>query len=198
MKKLAAALFILLGLAIKPSAEAAFGFNAGFGLPYVSQFGLNYLHSSNRFSVDVNHGSFNLDVDIVALSLTKTELVVKWHPFAGSFYLGAGIGSQALSSKATQTVLTEEVEAEIKITSSTLTPVLGWMWGASNGGFFAGMEFGMQTHQSPKTTLTTNADASIQTNAEYMELEADIREQGEKYGEASVTVMTLLKIGYLF
>lgn len=193
------AVALLLGTSTMAQAKGhLFGFNASLGLPIPSGFGLNYVHSSGRFSAEAAHGSLGISVADVKVALTKTELVLRWHPFAGSFFVGAGIGQMALSSEASQTIGTESVTAKVALTANTLTPTLGWMWGIGDGGFFAGLDVGMQTPSGSKGELTSNADASVQSTAEYQQLVADVDEQGEKFGEMSLPVMTLFRLGYLF
>lgn len=191
-------LTLLFGWNVFAKGGHSFGFNVGTGLPYLSQAGLNYAHSSGMFSAEIGYGAFNLSVDDVGVSLTKTELSLRWHPFAGAFYLGAGIGQQTLSSKATDTISGQSIEAKLDVTSSVLTPQMGWQWGVADRGFWVGLDFGMQSPSGAKSTLTTNADSTIQATAEYQKMKTDTEDQGQKFGEASLPVFSFLRLGYLF
>lgn len=188
----------LIGSQVWAAGGNMFGFNLGFGLPYVQQAGLNYVHSSNRFSMELGYNNFSLDVGSVGVGLTKPELSLRWHPFAGSFYLGLGLGQMTMYAKSTQLISTEIVESKIEVSATTMTGQLGWMWGMSDGGFFGGMEFGFQSPSSPTSTATTSASASVTGTAEYQQMISDIDEQAKKYGETGFATMTLLRIGYLF
>jgi hypothetical protein len=179
-------------------AAGGFGFNGSFGMPFTSNYGLNYIHSSNKFSAELSMGNIGVTVDTVSVSLKKTELALNWHPFAGSFFLGVGIGTQTLSAKATQTISSQSIEAKVDVTSAITSARMGWLWGAGDGGFFGGMDFGYQTPSSTKTTLTTNADATITSTAEYATLESDTQKQGNDFGKVGLPLFTFLRIGYLF
>lgn len=165
------------------------GINAGFGLPFTSQYGLTYVTASNKVSLDLTYNAFKITDGMASLSLIKPELMVKWHPFMGSFFLGAGLGQQTLTAtgKDTLTGLT----AEIEVTSMTVTPTLGWMWGMSDGGFYIGMDFGYEIQSGATTKITSILP---DTNQAYI----DAKTQGDKFGNTSFVVMTLLRLGYLF
>jgi hypothetical protein len=201
-------IFLLICLT-SPFAHAAggshLGFNVGFGLPYTSQYGLNYVTASNRFSFSLGYNALNLSVDsttvsstggtvtssttTTTLALTKPEFMIKWHPFMGAFFLGVGFGQQTLLVSGKESLTGET--AELKVTSTTITPTLGWMWGMTDGGFFGGMDFGSQIPSGVTTTVTTTLP---ETNQTYI----DAKEQGDKFGNASLGLLTLLRIGYLF
>lgn len=180
------------------SSEHLFGFNVGVGFPYLAMVGINYVHSSGFISAELGLNSLNIKASEVTVTMKKTELSLKWHPFAGSFYLGAGFGNQSLSGTSKETISSQSVEAKIEITSNTLTPQIGWMWGISDGGFFGGIDFGFQSPSGVKSTLTTNADPAVKATADYQKLEADVRDQGKKLGEIGIPTMTLIRLGYLF
>jgi hypothetical protein len=175
-----------------------FGFNVGIGFPYLTMAGLNYVHSSGLFSVELGYNKLNLTSNDVSIGMTKTEASVRWHPFFGSFYVGLGLGNQSLSGTSKETISGQSVEAKIEITSKTMTPQIGWMWGAGDGGFFGGIDFGFQSPSGATSTLTTNADAAVKATADYQKLEADVRDQGKKLGEIGIPTMTLVRLGYLF
>lgn len=175
-----------------------FGFNASLGMPVPTSFGLNYVHSSGLFSAEAATGSLSIAVSDVSVAFTRTELILRYHPFAGSFFVGAGFGQMKLSAEQSETISGGTVRAKIDLTANTLTPTLGWMWGIADGGFFAGLDFGMQSPSGGEGKLDTNADASVQATQEYQDLVTAVDDQAKKFGELSLPVVTLLRIGYLF
>lgn len=175
-----------------------YGLNVGVGVPYLTQVGLNYLHSSNMFSAEIAYDALNMTIDDVSVGLNKTELSARWHPFMGAFYLGIGLGKQAMTGKAKDTINGQSVEVKVDITSSTLTPQVGWMWGIADGGFFFGVDFGFQSPSGVKSTFTTNADVAAKATAEYKELEKDALDKADKLGKTGIPTFTLLRFGYLF
>lgn len=195
MKSIVVVLFALL---LSPLANASIGFNAGAGLPYLSQFGLNYVSASKMFSAEAGYGNFNISISDVGVDLTKMQLSLRYHPWMGSFYVGVGVGQETFTSKGSDTISGQTVNAEIKVTATTVAPQLGWMWGMADGGLWAGIDFEMVSPSGASSTTTTNADASVQATASYQQLINDTNDQAKKYGEASYTALTFLRVGYLF
>lgn len=196
-------LMTTLSLCLSITAKAAsshhmVGISAGAGVPFPTQYSINYVHPSNKFSADINYNDISISVSNISVALKKTDLGLQWHPFAGSFYLGLNYGPQTLTAKSTDTISSIEVTSTVEVKSDTLTSHIGWMWGMADGGFFAGMDFGFESPSNAQTTLTTDADAAVQATPEYAALEADVQKQGKAFGETGFAVMTLLKIGYLF
>lgn len=180
------------------NSEHYFGLSGTVGLPHPLSVGLEYIHSSKIFSVGLGAGSFSIKQDGADLGIGHSDVALRWHPFMGSFYVGALLGQQKIVGKKTETISGQSITAEIEIKSGFTTPVLGWMWGSSNGGFFAGMELGYQSPSGVKSTLTTNADSTIQATQEYKDLEKDARDAADKIGNTSLPHLALLKIGWLF
>lgn len=194
---------LLFALLIGSGAQAAgggnmFGFNFGFGVPFLSQAGLNFVSSSKMFSAEAGYGNFNITIGDVGVDLTKMELSLRYHPFAGSFYLGLGFGQESFTAKGMNTISSQSVTVQSKITATTMSPQLGWMWGMDDGGFWAGMDVQMLSPSGAKTDTTTNASAGIQSTAEYQQLIKDTNAEGDKFGSTSYSALTFLRIGYLF
>ena len=95
-----------------------------------------------------------------------------------------------MTAEATDTVTSQTVEIEVK--AQTITTSMGWMWGADDGGFYGGMDFGYQSPSSPETTIT---DPFGDTTSEAYQ---DAEDQADKLGETALPLFTLLKIGFLF
>jgi hypothetical protein len=91
--------------------------------------------------------------------------IVRWFPWSGSFYLGAGFGSQtfkaSMSSTSTQTlgIVTSSGTLETTADASTLfvSPQLGWLW-TWGSGLTLGLNAGVQIPLSspPGATTTFN------------------------------------------
>ena len=170
------------------SGRGSFGINVGAGIPFLSQAGINYFFS-DRFSLNLGYNNLSLTADTTSVSLTMPELLLNWHPFSGSFYLGVGAGQETLTAKGTDTTLGET--AEIKIEAMTTLGRLGWMWGAGDGGFWFGIDMTMVSPSGAKTTITSTLPTTNQT---YI----DAVEQGDKFGSTSYTNLTFFRLGYLF
>lgn len=198
MKLLLITLFTLTSSLASAAGGSMFGFNAGFGLPYLSQFGVNYVHSSHQFSAELSYNTFGISVGSVGVGMSKAEVSLRWHPFGGSYFVGAGLGKQTMYAKGTEIISGQSVETKIDVSSNALTPMMGWMWGMGDGGFYAGLDFGFQNPSGAVATITTNADASIQATPEYQQLITETADQSKKYGETGFVTLTFLRLGYLF
>lgn len=188
MKKII--LTILTVVFITPFANAAeFGLSAGFGVPFVSQYAINATFGSS-LSMSLGQNSLEVDVSSSKVSLTMPEVVFNWHPFAGSFYLGLGLGQETLEATATDE--TTGLSASAEVTASTLIARLGWMWGKGDGGLWFGMDL---TYVSPSgADVIVDAGGLSSSDTAFQ----DVVDAGEQFGETAYTNITFARLGYLF
>ncbi len=189
LSKVIFAALILSGSVSFAGGGSHFGFNAGTGIPYTTQFGINYVGDSNTFSAELSYNTITITSGLSSASLTKPEFMMKWHPFSGAFFLGLGLGQQTLTGSATDSATGQK--AKVEVVSKTLTPTIGWMWGVVDGGLFGGLDFGMQSPSGAETTITSILPS---TNQAYQ----DAVKQGNDLGSTGFPVFTLLRVGYLF
>ena len=188
----------------RPAAESGhlFGLHGSLGLPHPINFGLNYVHSSRVWSAEFSTGSFRQTISDAKIGIDNTEIALRWHPFAGSFFVGALYGQQKVTASMTDDIvsgmITYNVTATGEVKSNYVTPHLGWMWGHDDGGFFATFELGYQSPSNVKVSVTSDAPSAAQALPEYQELEDDAQSDAEKYGKMSLPYLALLKIGWLF
>lgn len=178
----------LVTLGAQKAQASQFGFYYAMGLPYTTQYGLNYVTDSQKFSFDLSYNSFAVNLGLAKVSLTKPELNLKWHPFTGSFFLGLGLGQMSLNTTAVEPNTLAELT--LALNATTISPNLGWMWGKANGGFWFGMDVGFQTASSGEPTIDTTIPTTSQT---YI----DALQSKDTYGK-SMALMTFFKLGYLF
>lgn len=164
------------------------GINIGLGAPFISQAGINF-GLSDKFGLDVDYGLLDLSVGSANVKLSMPSLLLRWHPFSGSFFLGVGVGQETLSAKATDVYTGES--AEIKVTAMATVGKLGWMWGASDGGLWFGIDASFVSPSSPKSEITTSLP---ETDQAYI----DAKEQADKFGSTAFTNITFARIGYLY
>jgi hypothetical protein len=88
------------------------------------------------------------------------------------------------------------VTVQVDIESQYVKPVLGWLWGAQNGGFFYGFELGWQFPSNNKTKIKTSQDFT--GNPDYDQLIDDINEVADLIGKSSVPNVGLIKTGWFF
>ncbi len=180
--------FATVGSIAQAGSAGSFGVNLGLGLPFVTQAGVNYIFS-DQLSMSFGYNLLSLDVSGAKAELSMPELLVHWHPFAGSFFAAAGFGSETLSTSATDTATGQKVE--VKVTSTATVLKLGWMWGADDAGFWYGIDMSMVSPSSPKTTITSPLPS---TNEAYI----DAKDAADKFGSTAFTNLTFFRLGYLF
>lgn len=179
-------------------SEHLFGLHAAIGFPHPLSAGLDYVHSSRYFSLGIGAGSFGSKISDADVSIKNTEFALRWHPFAGSFYVGALVGNQNITAEKTETIQGQRVTGKADVKSKYITPNVGWMWGMGNGGFFASMELGFQSPSDVTTDFSSDASALIQLQPEYQELKDDVIKQGNDIGNQGLPHVVLIKVGWLF
>lgn len=191
MRKIAV-IFCTLFLTLKSYSagdSSGFGLSAGFGVPYITQFGINY-KMSNLFGIYANYNNLDLSVGEAKLALTMPELMLNYHPFAGSFFIGLGVGQESLLAKSTETLTGTEVKIEVKATTTIVKS--GWMWGISNNGFWFGMDAAYIMPSGAKTTITAPGVAT--TDQSYL----DAIDAADKFGKSSYLNITFARLGWIF
>ena len=178
--------------------ENYYGASAALGIPHPINFNFNFVHSSRLFSAEIGGGSYKFKVSGADLEIKNTQIGLHYHPWAGSFFVGAIYGTRSLTGEKTDVVSGFNATVKAEITSNYLTPMVGWLWGADNGGFFGSIELGYLMPSNVKTTLTTNAPTAVQTTTAYQDLESDVKNTGKKAGEMALPHITLVKLGWLF
>ncbi len=188
MKNIFALLFVAF-LSINSHAEdhGRFGINAGLGLPFLIQAGLNFYVTEN-FGIDLSYGQLDITSGQAKARLSMPYVLAKWHPLGGAWYIGGGLGRENMTATAEDS----GQKAEIKVEANTGVAQIGWMWGSGNGG---GLWFGLDVSYivpfgaSQKITSTLPV-----TDQDYI----DAKDAADKFGETSYMNFTFAKIGYLF
>jgi len=187
---------------LAPVGESAqmFGVHTALGVPHPLSFGLDFLTETKLIEVNLNFGFFGATVSGVSVSMTNTELGLLYHPFAGSFFVGALIGQQNLKAKNSSVILgITNVNVEANIKTNYLTPEVGWHWQWSSG-LNLGFEMGAQVPTSSQSDLSTNAASlGVDTaNSTYTAFEKDVKDTADKIGKLTLPYFTILRIGWMF
>lgn len=162
------------------------------------------------FSAGFHVGPFTHKSSDVDLTFNSWDLVGRWHPWMGSFFVGMGYVSQDLDLEAKSSIdagAGQKVPTKMKVgvTTNYLMPHLGWMavW---DSGFTLGFEIGYKMHSSHSTDkltvsfegATAAQEAAVLASEDYKKLKKDIDDAVETFGEMGMPYINLLKIGYLF
>ncbi len=169
--------------------DSGFGVNVGIGLPYLGQVGANYTFSS-QLRVSVVYNILDISIDEAEAKLTMPEIFVTYHPFSGSFFLGAGLGREKLEVTATEVGGPNQVRAEV--TAATAIAKLGWMWGAQDKGFWFGVDLAYIIPMNAKNTLTAPGVPTTDPNYQ------DVVDAMDKFGDTAYLNITIARLGYIF
>ena len=160
----------------------------GLGLPYLGQMGYTHVLEGDKYSFDLSYQKFSLDFGEASVSLSKPEVMFKWHVFTGAFYVAAGLGRMNLIAEASQS----GEKARVEFSAFTLTPSTGWLWGIKDGGFTIGIEVG---YQLPFLTDTQISAPGLSEGDDILD---DVVEANNELGKTPFPVISFLRIGYLF
>lgn len=192
MKKFATVVAFAVGLSCSfaqaKGNRGTFGLHVGLGVPFVTQAGAD-IYFNDNWGLELGFNQLSVSAGVAKVALTMPELLVKWHPFSGSFFMAAGLGQETLSSKATDALTAQT--AELKLTANASVVKLGWMWGSGNGGFWFGMDASYVMPSGAKAEITSTLPPTSDT---YKEAE----EQAKKFGELAYTNITFARLGWLF
>ena len=122
----------------------------------------------------------------------------RWFIFKRSFFIGMSYGVQNLTADTTQTLQGIPINAKVNVSTTYLSPHLGWRWQWASG-FFTGMDLGVQIACATDTTVTTNiTNAYVQASDDYQKVVKQVTDQGNDLGRTRLPFATLFDIGYLF
>src|SRR5262245_61209380 len=101
-----------------PAVAAAgplFGVHASLGFPQPFSVGLDFVDPSRRYSASLSHGFGGIGVFGLGLRASNTEVALRWHPFQGAFFVGAGIGTRSISVGKSEGILAASVEVKAEV-----------------------------------------------------------------------------------
>ncbi len=169
--------------------DSGFGVNVGIGLPYLGQVGANYTFSS-QLRLSVVYNILDVEIDDAKAKLVMPEIFVTYHPFSGSFFLGAGLGREKLEVTATEAFTSNQIRAEV--TATTAVAKLGWMWGADDKGFWFGVDLAYIIPMNAKSELTAPGVPTTDPNYQ------DVVDAMDKFGDTAYFNITIARLGYIF
>ncbi len=198
-----------------------FGLHADLNVPHVLNYGLDYWHSSQWFSTALNFGGYsvsgvakNSDVpNGLNIKIANQDLMLRWHPAKGSFYVGLGYGSHAITVETKQTITvtspfpgSADVEISDEIKANYLLPHVGWLWRLPVGLTF-GIDLGYLSPISPSVDLKSNVSnisnplvtkGDIEATTEYKNARRDLIDKSEQFGKMGLPYWTVFRVGWLF
>lgn len=169
--------------------DGRFGLNLGIGFPFLGQVGANF-KVNDYLRLSATYNILDIEVGSATAKLTMPELAVTYHPFAGAFFVGGGVGREKLTVTAVDSGTNNEARAEVE--ANTAIAKVGWMWGLQNDGFWFGVDLAYVKPMSPKVTISANGVP--QNDPAYQ----DVQEAADDFGDTAYLSLTFIRLGYVF
>lgn len=144
-----------------------------------------------------------LSYQSISAKLTGSEIRPRWYPFKGAFFVSVGFGSFGVKGSKTETIQGESVEVIGDVSVSTISPSIGWTWGAKNRGFFYGMDIGIQLNSNTKTVVSSSTNsAAIIAAQQFIDLKGEVENKAkdaiDPFTKYPFPVLGLVKFGWMF
>lgn len=182
-------ILFVVALFFSSQSFAGWGINAGTGIPFLAQLGVNY-EMSPSLGFYAAYQVLDVSVGTASVELALPEVGVMYYPWAGSFFIGAALGQETL--KVDTTDVTTGLQARADVDALTAAAKLGWMWGRSDGGFWFGVDVAYIMPFNETVSITNPGIPT--TDQDYR----DLVDAAEQFGETAYVNFTFARIGYLF
>lgn len=175
-----------------------FGVHAALGFPHVTTVGLDLVTASRTWGFALIGGAFNADgPESTKIDMKNTEVQARYHPWASAFYVGLGYGNHQVKIEKTENIQGFDAKAEANVKANYFKPQLGWIW-QYDAGLSVGFELGYLAPSGNTTDFSSNAPGAITGTQEYLNLEKDVKDNGDKFGKMGLPFVTLLRLGWMF
>jgi hypothetical protein len=161
----------------------------GAGFPGFMTVGAN-ARVAKLIGLGVNYGySPEVSVSSMSVSAWNMEGYARLYPFKSPFFIGAGVGTQKLSGKASQSGGT----AAGSVTTTYVAPTLGFMW-TWDFGLALGFDVGVQIPVSNTRQYDATFAGIAVPDSELKDLDDTLK----KIGTTPIPVVNALRVGFLF
>jgi hypothetical protein len=188
-----------------------FGPTLALGIPHPLNLSFEVMYK-DFISGGFSTGRLSLEIEDATIQIANWDVRLRYHPFAGSFFVGAAYGKQELVGKMSKDMKTKYQGLDLKvpttlrlgIDSTYLTPHFGWfsVW---ESGFTMGFELGYQMSLDSSSELQTafksvssQSEDDLKNSDEYKKNKKDIEDTGKTIGEQGIFYVTLIRMGWLF
>jgi hypothetical protein len=188
------------------------GPTVSLAFPHLGNASVEVMYKDS-FSGGVSFGRLKRELDEdTEIELRNMDVRARWHPFEGSFFLGAAYGNQGIVGKVKTDLETDYQGLEVKVPTTIrlavdvnyFTPHLGWfaVW---DSGFTMGFEIGYQMALKSESDLqigfenvTEEAEDELKESDDYKKQKKDIEAVAKAFGEKGIPYVNLLRIGWMF
>ncbi len=211
----AAALLAFSGLPLafaESGKDFQIGATVAAGVPHPLTFSLDTKINSS-FAVDATHGYFGLTLNNVKVSTSNFEIRGRFHPFYGSFFLGAALGRHSVTASLSQDIVLTDSGVSITVPTKVgasiaalyVTPQIGWFI-TFGPGFTLGWDLGVVLPVSPSTTINVETgDPALNTllplvkqTSDYTSMEGTVQDKGNQLAKIPLPYVTVLRLGWMF
>ena len=180
------------------------------GLPHLVNYGLDLLYKKT-WGVGFSTGKYSTSLSSTNIQLANWDLRGRWHPWNGSFFLGAAYGQQELFGEAKQNLaltangvsLTVPTTLQVDVKTNYLTPHLGWfaVW---DSGLTLGFELGLQIPVTSSdsvnvafSNVSPSQEASVKASSQYLSAKKKVDDAAKLLGKQVFPYITLIRLGWL-
>ena len=174
------------------------GPSLGLGIPHVANVGLEAQYK-NTIGLALNYGFIpGISIQTTTVSMNSYDMRFRWFPFKRSFFVGLAYGVQNLVVNTHQTFSGIPVSATVDVSTTYLSPHIGWRWQWASG-LFTGMDLGVQIATAVDTSVTTDPSNPLLTALpDYQTAVKTITDTGNSLGVTRLPFATLFEVGYFF
>lgn len=185
------------------------GPSVAIGVPHPVTGALDIVYR-DIFSLTLASGSYALNVSDTKVKISSWDANLRWFPFQGSFYIGAGYGGQEvdLNAKAEidyiagTSVGKADSNLHLIVKSNYVMPQFGWFarW---DFGLTLGFDFGLMLPSGVNSKFDASFDAdptveqAVLESEDYSMTKDDVEKAGKILGKTVIPCITLLRIGFL-
>jgi hypothetical protein len=182
------------------------------GIPHPITYGVEAMFAK-VVSFGFSTGNYKVkQIENAKIDIKSWDVFARWHPMAGSFFLGAAYGNQEIDGLFEDDIdltlngfpRTVPVRVEAEIKSKYLSPRLGW-FAVYDSGLTMGFEIGAQIPQNPETRVDAMVpgvsaleEAAVKSSDDYKDLKKQADDAVKILGKRTIPYMTMLKMGWLF
>jgi hypothetical protein len=182
------------------------------GFPHPITYGVEAMFAK-VVSFGFSTGKYEVtQIDKANIDIKSWDVFARWHPLAGSFFLGLGYGNQEIDGRFEDDVdltlngfpRTVPVRVDAEIKSKYFSPRIGW-FAVYESGFTMGFEIGAQIPVSPDTSVTATIpgasaleEAAVKSTDDYKDVKKQADDAVKILGKRTIPYLTMLKMGWLF
>lgn len=188
-----------------------FGFTGALEVPHIINVGFETL-TYRKFGMSLNYGNISRNVSGVDVGMKHSDIRLRYHPWAGSFFGGVAVGQHTLTGEKSKDIsltysgTTTVVPTTVKVSASSnyVAPHIGWfsVW---ESGFTMGLDLGWMVPTGAKSSveatfsnLPAGAETELRNTPEFTKAKKEVEDAADSYIKKSLPFISMIRIGWMF